>query len=152
MKTCLHHIKFESHTPLMAAWTSALKQADIPLPDPGYDLWTIVPGSPDRIRRRGWDVAQVLFENWQPFPSDRHHILLSRTRNTTPLFELSPTERMRELEGAFCMASNTEVKGKHILVADDIFTLGTTVSACAKILMAAGARQVSGFALCYPLA
>ncbi len=148
-KTCLHHIKFEGHRPLLTQWTSVLNQFPIPLPEIAFDHWVVVPGSADRIRSRGMDVTDVLFSQWICWDPRKKSSPIRRTRNTRPLFDLSPAERESELRHAFDCP--TDVTGQHIVLVDDILTVGTTLSACADCLYRSGAAKVTGFTLCHPL-
>ena len=58
-------------------------------------------------------------------------------------------ERQRELEGAFTLVEGVEkvIKDHRILILDDIFTTGTTMSKCAEILKSNGASDIYGLAL-----
>lgn len=67
--------------------------------------------------------------------------LLIKTRPTEKQHRLSAAERRTNLRGAF--AASEAVCGKSILLVDDIFTTGSTVSECAGALHAAGAKSVS---------
>lgn len=67
--------------------------------------------------------------------------LLIKTRPTEKQHRLSSAERRTNLRGAF--AASEAVCGKSILLVDDIFTTGSTVSECAGALLAAGAASVS---------
>jgi predicted amidophosphoribosyltransferase len=72
---------------------------------------------------------------------------LARTRHTEPQWELNLTERRKNIKGAFAVTRPELVKGKYILLVDDIFTSGTTMDECAKVLKKAGAVTVKGLAL-----
>lgn len=66
--------------------------------------------------------------------------ILKRVLNTKPQKELNNTERRKNLEKAFVVEKNV-VKSNIILV-DDIYTTGSTIDACAKVLVDAGADKV----------
>ena len=72
-------------------------------------------------------------------------LLLQRIRPTPSQGEMpSAKARRRNVRGAFRVAPGRRdaVKGKIVLVVDDVFTTGATVSACARALKRAGARKV----------
>ncbi len=68
--------------------------------------------------------------------------LLERRRPTQSQIGLSSHQRRENLRGAFAVASPQEIKDREILLVDDVFTTGTTVSECARVLQRAGAAKV----------
>jgi len=68
--------------------------------------------------------------------------LLERRRETKSQIGLSRHQRRENIRGAFVVVKPDEVNGREILVVDDVFTTGTTVSECARILRRAGASKV----------
>jgi ComF family protein len=70
--------------------------------------------------------------------------LLVRSRATQPQFGLPRGERAQNVQGAFKVpqAMRTEVKGKKLVLVDDILTTGATADACTKVLLRAGALRV----------
>lgn len=67
---------------------------------------------------------------------------LKRTRYTTTQTKLDRSERMENLRGAFRVRHTRRVKGRHLILVDDVFTTGSTVEECSRVLMHAGAATV----------
>jgi ComF family protein len=98
-----------------------------------------------RIWSRGFNQAALIAKALSrrtgiPFAPD----LLRRTVNTPPLHSLGPRARRQAVKGAFALApgANGQIKGRTVLLIDDIWTTGATASACARILKAGGADRV----------
>ena len=74
---------------------------------------------------------------------------LKRVRRTTSQVGLSPDQRRRNVAGAFKVPNSqaSAVKGKSIVLIDDVITTGATVEACARALRRAGALRVDVLAL-----
>ncbi len=68
--------------------------------------------------------------------------ILQRVRETRSQIGLTAHQRRENLRGAFAVSSAGEVTGREVLVVDDVYTTGTTVSECARILKRAGAARV----------
>ncbi|WP_114951373.1 ComF family protein [Sphingosinicella terrae] len=70
--------------------------------------------------------------------------LLDRTRPTPPLRGMNRRERAEAVRGAFRVAPRHQdrVRGRHIVLVDDVFTSGATAGACARVLKRAGAARV----------
>ena len=68
--------------------------------------------------------------------------ILKRTRYTRPQMELSAEERWKNVEGLFTSSNMNFLKGKKILLVDDVMTTGATVNECSRVLMEAGAKEV----------
>jgi len=69
---------------------------------------------------------------------------LRRQRATPPQTGLSVAARRENLRGAFEVAKPDEVRGREIVLVDDVMTTGATLSACARALKRAGAARVVG--------
>ncbi len=112
----------------------------------GSWLWSGIPTDSGRLRERGFDLPAALFSSRAQAFGGRWTQTLCRTRKTLPMYGLSPDERRRNLQD--CFAVTRDVRGKSIVLADDIFTTGTTFSAAAAALKEAGAETVKGLAFC----
>lgn len=71
------------------------------------------------------------------------HIIV-RSRATRPQYGLARSERARNVQGAFevAKAARVDVKGRKLILVDDVLTSGATVDACARSLRRAGASRV----------
>jgi ComF family protein len=69
---------------------------------------------------------------------------LVRTRNTTSQLMHDRKTRMENLRNAFAMRHSREVKGRHLVLVDDVLTTGSTLDECAIVLLRAGAASVRG--------
>ena len=101
-----------------------------------------VPLHPQRRRERGFNQAETL-GRWL----GKHARLpvwnaLRRVRFTETQTHLARNERLENLRGAFAPARRRPVAGAHLLLVDDVFTTGSTVDECARVLRRAGAESV----------
>ena len=73
--------------------------------------------------------------------------ILGCRRYTRKQGTLTPAERFRNVSNAFCVRKPQQVRGKHVLVVDDVMTSGSTVNELARILQQAGACKVTNVVL-----
>lgn len=107
-----------------------------------------VPVHPSRRRKRGYNQAEELARRlgaqWN-IPVERR--LLIRVRKTQPQRNLNPEERLRNLQAAFAVQKGISVP-KRVLLVDDIYTTGSTMEACSRVLKAAGAEEIHFVVIC----
>ena len=111
------------------------------------DVLAPVPLHKRRERGRGYNQSELLAREvgkQTAVPVDTS--MLRRIRDTAPQVSMpTPEERRRNIEDAF--ECTGDVSGLTVLLIDDVVTTGSTMSACARPLMAAGASSVWGLAL-----
>ncbi|WP_093080653.1 ComF family protein [Sphingobium sp. AP50] len=67
---------------------------------------------------------------------------LQRVKRTAPLRGMNPAQRARTVRGAFALGPGHGLRGRRVLLIDDIHTSGATAAACAKLLKRGGVAQV----------
>ena len=107
-----------------------------------FDMIVPVPLHPTRQRERGFNQASLLAELLAARVSIPCKPMLKRVRYTTTQTALDRTERMENLHNAFRLRRNSDVRGLHVLLVDDVLTTGSTLSECARVLKRAGAISV----------
>lgn len=109
-----------------------------------FDMITWVPLSAKRLRSRGYDQARLLAEEIAKRCGIECERLLIKTADTPPQSGThSREERKTNVKGVYRPAALPLIKGKSILLVDDIVTTGSTLNECARVLKAAGAESVS---------
>lgn len=93
-----------------------------------------------RLWSRGFNQAQLIARALGGREVDP--LLLQRTRRTPKLKGLNPSERRKLVNGAFALRGGRTVKGRKIILVDDVFTTGATAEACARLLKRKGAARV----------
>lgn len=144
----IHALKYDGNTAI-SKWF-ALKAADYVRSNPLYenlDLIMAVPLHRVRKRERGFNQADLIARQLAKYlgiglaePIQRKHYTLSQTH-------LSKEERLKNLKYAFGLKPKQDLKGKKILVLDDVFTTGSTVNEISKVLRAADPGQIMVLAM-----
>lgn len=102
-----------------------------------------VPLHASRELERGYNQACLLSQKLGKKTGISHnpHLLL-RTRNTQRQSSLSRRERGNNVREAFSVTRQEDVQGKTIILVDDVFTTGSTLNECSRVLKTAGAEKV----------
>ncbi|MBC7358008.1 MAG: ComF family protein [Desulfacinum sp.] len=107
------------------------------------DLLVPVPLHTHRLRQRGFNQSSVLAGRLARKTGRKVERVLIRHRKTRPQTRLSREERLENVRGAFQAAAPHMVDGKKVVLIDDVFTTGTTLSECARVLKRAGAASIA---------
>lgn len=103
-----------------------------------------VPLHPDREKERGFNQAAIIGEQLARkvrLPFDDQSLVRAR-HSERHRAGMDATGRRASVAGAFVVQNPLLVKHERILLVDDVFTTGATVSACAEALIAGGASEV----------
>ncbi|NMA67733.1 MAG: ComF family protein [Clostridiaceae bacterium] len=110
---------------------------------PHVDLIVPVPMHRKKKRQRGFNQAELLAKKVSKFlniPLDTNSLV--KIKNTKPQSSLSRNHRLYNLDNVFEVKNITNIKGKNILLIDDVITTGTTINTCGKILCDSGASKI----------
>ena len=141
-RTLVHRLKYSDRSELarpIARWM-ARAGADI-LAD--ADLVAPVPLHPLRLWRRRFNQAAMLAREVARDagrPCDLGALL--RVKATRSQVGLSRAQRAENMQGAFRVAERAQVRGRNVVLIDDVLTSGATVNAAARALLRAGAGRV----------
>lgn len=149
MRTLVHALKFQDRHDtrrLLGQWLvdagrDLIGEAEVVVP---------VPLARRRLLARRFNQAAILARE-VAFRTGLAYapLALARSRATASQVGLSRQQRARNVAGAFTVPARRigEIAGRNILLVDDVITTGSTASACARALRAAGAARVDVLAL-----
>jgi ComF family protein len=143
LATALRRLKYADRADLAGplghllrhAARSARIRADIVVP---------VPLHPLRLAERGYNQASLLAAALaEELEAPLAARVLARTRATEQQARLERARRLENVAGAFRVRAPHRVRGKKVVLVDDVATTGATLKACGDALLAAGASSVS---------
>ena len=108
------------------------------------DLIVYVPSSKKRLRERGFNQAEVLAKLLGEKLNKEVCDLLIKTKDTIHQAGGSQKERMKNLKGSFDVREefSNKVEGKTVLIFDDVFTTGSTLSECARMVKSLRPKKI----------
>jgi len=148
LRELIHLLKYHQVRPAAGILGRMLAEAveDLqPLFESREILVVPVPLHSRKLRQRGFNQSELIARSALKKQSAGLVLnagVLRRCRETQSQIGLSRHQRRENIRGAFAVVKPDEVSGREILVVDDVFTTGTTVSECARILRRAGASKV----------
>jgi ComF family protein len=144
LRVAVHELKYRSRRRV----AGRLSEAMLAVPRvrevlAGATALVPVPLHPRRKRTRGFNQSELLAQEL----GGRTRIptagsTLVRRKDTPPQTGLTAAARRANVQGAFAVRHVSQVAGRTVVLVDDVLTTGATASACARVLMAAGAREV----------
>lgn len=142
----IHLLKYDNVLPaapvLGELLAQAISQLDLSADTP--PLLVPVPLHASKRRERGFNQAEMITRAAVRHLPNRVGIasVLKRQRPTHSQVGLTREERIANLRDAFRVLDPARVKGRTVIVIDDVMTTGSTVSECARVLKKAGAERV----------
>jgi ComF family protein len=139
----ISRLKFEQRPDLARPLASALRRAACTFEADPPEVVTPVPLHPARLIERGFNQSALLSG---PIAKDLGARFLpralARIRETERQVGLDRAARLKNVADGFSVPRPTLVSGRSVLLVDDVRTTGSTLPACANVLLRAGARDV----------
>jgi len=143
LRALIQRLKYNGYRPLAKPLGRFLADAARRFDQQSFDVLVPIPLHRRRERHRGFNQAALLAAQ----VSRVLHVPLAaddcvRVRDTPPQTGLRAAERRKNVAGAFHVPQPQRVRGRRVLLVDDVLTTGATAHACAQALRDAGARGV----------
>ena len=145
--TIVHALKYDAWSAVAAEMATRMSRLSWPRDVMEERAALIpIPLAPARRRQRGYNqsalIGRALGRHWRiPVWDD----VVVRSRETGSQTRLTPEQRLENVAGSFFVKRDRrdELRGKHVVLVDDVVTTAATLNTCAKTLYEAGARIIS---------
>lgn len=108
-----------------------------------YDIILSVPIHKKRKAKRGYNQSELIAkEIAKNINVEYSNNILIKTIDTVPQSTLNQSQRMENALGIYNVINEQKIDSKRILLIDDIYTTGSTVNECSKVLKQNGAKLV----------
>ncbi len=145
MKKLFHLIKFKRKRTLLHIFEQEIKRFAEETSLPSFDCLIPIPLDWKKKWERGFNQSNILASFLKSFLNCPIQEWLKKRKATPAQSLLAKRDRERNLLNSFRVAHSNRLDGKNVLLVDDIYTTGTTVNECARILKGNGACTVSVF-------
>lgn len=107
-------------------------------------LVTFAPRTREAVRKYGYDQGRLIAKYYAERTGGEFKRLLVRRRETKSTEQklLNAAQRTANVRGAFACRRGEDLRGRRVVLIDDVVTSGSTMAECVRVLLAAGAMQV----------
>lgn len=149
LKDLIHELKYQNDFAALPYIYTVLDRLDDEWQQffADFDYVIPVPLHAEKLKRRGFNQVDRIFLPWTKAHGLHYADILIRTKKTKSQYSLNPSERSINLHAAFALKKDISVVNAKCLLLDDIFTTGSTLKNCARVLKEHGAHSVSGLVL-----
>ncbi len=146
VRKCIANYKFNNRPAFYRTFAKMLSEkVKTVTKSVNFDIIISIPLHRHKERKRGYNQSYLISRHLGKdlgIPEGSRY--LSRTVNNDSQSHLGKQQRYTNIKGVFTLTRPQEFIGKRILLVDDIYTTGSTLNECARILKAAGALSVTG--------
>lgn len=149
MRDLIHLLKYEHVRPAANLLGRMLAEVIVDLSPAFTDKLVVIPVPlhVSKLRQRGFNQSEAIARTALKLhpaglSGKPNASALVRQKNTTSQTGLTPAQRRENMRGAFAVTRPADVRGRDVLLVDDVMTTGTTASECARSLRRAGAERV----------
>ncbi len=142
----IHMLKY-SNARYLAKYLGNMLYDKFLLINPNIDYIIPVPIHSNRRNQRGYNQTELMLNSFVNHIDKVATDILERTIDTPNQARLTKSERKENIKGSIRVVDKLRIKGKSILLVDDVLTSGATMDECAKVLFKAGASHVIAMTL-----
>lgn len=106
------------------------------------DIVTYIPFAKSEYTKRGYNQSQLIAKYISMQYGNKAVPLLIKSKDNKPQKELSKQERIENVRNVFTFNPKYDIKGKNILLIDDVCTTGATLNECSRVLLNNGCNSV----------
>jgi len=145
VKSCIHFFKYKRKIKTKNILSDLLIEfLNANFPTKNIDLITAVPLHKHKLQERGFNQSKLIADKLSEFfKIESSHNNLCRVKKTVSQVTLSAQKRKLNTADAFACKDPDKFKNKRILLIDDIFTTGSTLNECAKVIKQSGAKNIT---------
>lgn len=108
-----------------------------------YDIITPVPIHKARRKERGYDQNEIILRGFKEFSTIKVDLnIIVKIKGIKPQSTLNKKDRIKNIKNVYRIRRDKNIHGKSIILLDDIYTTGSTVNECSRMLKLAGAKNV----------
>ncbi|MDI3257723.1 MAG: ComF family protein [Kyrpidia sp.] len=144
VREAIHRVKYQRDERLVELLAGMLAAAWPDLHPPPESVLVSVPMHPEKRKTLGWNHVEVMARGLAAAVGKTAVQALERRGNLQSQTTRGRRDRLTALEGAFAAVGAERIRGLPVVLVDDVLTTGATADACARVLLAAGAREVYG--------
>lgn len=145
IKKILHEVKFKKRPKYLNIFDKLLSNSvKNLLINVKPDIVVPVPSDKKTLRERTFNQATVISRKVSKISGIKlEEKILKKPQHIYRQSHLNRKERQKNIENAYSLHAQADVKDRHILLVDDIYTTGATLNACSRELKRAGAKKIT---------